>query len=244
MKSVSSSVEEALQVCDATAAHFHVMLLNGALRDQLALNPGADVRPMIKAISYTMKQFNAHPPAINEALRSSLSVAQDQLRMARLRIFTPGDDTILPPDGNGTIDTGGGGGTEPPAPPPPPTPPEPDPVPLDPAAPVREALANFGPHSFPEEVVPFSELSSEDQAAGQAAFVSSIEGDIDEYLEQLAQYLQVYPEWPSTDIIATLVGIVMGGASFLDAIFRKAQAFAIEVLPRMLAEVEEQLTHR
>lgn len=239
MNWVSPSTEEELQVCNATAAHFHVMLLNGALKKQLSLNPWAEVKPIIKAMNSAMKQFNGHPPLITETLRASLSLTRDQLQTARVRLFTPGDDTMLPPDGNGTIDTGGGSGTEPPPPPPPP---EPDPVPVDPAAPVREAAANFGPESFPNEVVPFSDLSPEEQAQGESAFISSIEGDIDEYLENLAEYLKVYPEWPSNDIVVAIVGIVAGTASILGAIFEKAQAFAIDMIPRMLAEVEEELS--
>lgn len=239
---VSPSTEEALLVCNATAAHFHVMLLNGALRRQLALDPRADVKPIIRAMNKAMEQFNAHPPEITAALRSSLAVTDEQLNTARARIFTPGDDITLPPDGNGTINTGGGGGAEPPPPPPPPPPREPGPIPVDPAEAIRAAAANFGPDSFPDQVIPFSELSPEDQAEGQSAFISSIEGDMDEYLENLAAYLQVYPEWPPSDIVGTIVSIVSGAASILGAIFGKAQSFAIEVIPRMLAEVEGELT--
>ncbi|MGC4048487.1 MAG: hypothetical protein QM757_02085 [Paludibaculum sp.] len=238
----SPSVEDALAVCNATAAHFHVLLLNGALRNQLALDPRADVRPLVRALNDAMKQFNAHPAALTETLRSSLSVTRDQLNTARVRLFTSGDEVTLPPDGNGTIDTGGGGGIEPPPPPPPPPRGGPDPVPVDPAETIRAAAAGFGPESFPEQVVPFSQLSPEEQAEGQSAFISSIEGDIDEYLENLAAYLQVYPEWPPSDIVGTIVSIVCGAASFLGAVFGKVQAFAIDVVPRMLAEVEGEIT--
>ncbi|MGJ5817657.1 hypothetical protein [Paludibaculum fermentans] len=240
---VSPSVDHALQVCNATAAHFHVVLLNGALKNQLSLDPRADVKPILKALNAAMKQFNAHPPAITQALRSNLAATRDQLNGAQLRIFHPGDDVTLPPDDGGTVDTGTGSGTEPPPPPPPPPPPEPEPEPVDPAAPVREAATLFGPDSFPNTVIPFSELSPEDQAEGQSAFISSIEGDIDEYLKNLAQYLQVYPEWPATDIVAAIVSIVGGAASILGSVFGKVQAFAIDVVPRMLAEVEEQLVN-
>lgn len=242
MHSISPSVEEALYVCDATAAHFHVMLLNGALKQQLSLYPSADVRPIVKAISKAMKQFNAHQPAITNALRSHLFSTHNQLRTAQARIFTSDDLTILPPKGPGIVDTGGGAGTEPPPPPPPPPPPlEPDPVPVDPADVVREVAADFGPQSFPSEVIPFSELSPEDQEAGQSAFISSIEGDLGEYFENLAEYLKVYPELPPSAVIAAIVGLVISFASGLGSLFEKVQAFAIDVIPRMLAEVEEVL---